>query len=183
VGVPVAAATWYICAVQNPQEQMQGVMAIRNQAAAWLTATKADLVARGLGFTSDDLAAISAAHATQTPPDPNAVTPEQREQAMKVAQQAASAEYPANGVDPSDSRLAPIGNMTLAQYAIAASAVMWGNDDQILVARVMGALGHDAGEWKAAGDGFTPLISGDIVIATLYGQLFAQVGDLPAKAH
>ena len=43
------------------------------------------------------------------------------------------------------------------------------------------SLGHTPQDWKAAMDGWTARIEDDVVIATMYGQLFSQVGDLPLR--
>ena len=50
-----------------------------------------------------------------------------------------------------------------------------------LVARVTAALGVSPADWEAAIEGWTQRIKDDIVIATMYGQLFAQVETLPMK--
>jgi hypothetical protein len=90
--------------------------------------------------------------------------------------------YPPNGLDEDDPRLAPVAGLSFAAYATAASALGWASEDPALVARTMTALGHTPEDWKAAMDGWTARIEDDVVIATMYGQLFSQVGDLPLRA-
>ena len=47
--------------------------------------------------------------------------------------------------------------------------------------RVLGALGHTREDYTKAGDHWTPLLKQDMAVATLYGQLFANAGELPRK--
>ena len=65
---------------------------------------------------------------------------------------------------------------------MAAKAIFWATDDAALVARVTAALGFTPADWEAAIAGWTDRIKDDVVIATMYGQLFAQVTKLPMKA-
>jgi hypothetical protein len=157
---------------------MQAIMA---QAGAWVTQYKADLAARGLGFTPDDLAAVAAA--AQAHPNPPASTDPAGDAAemQRVQQMAMTAEYPEGGFQPDDPRLTPVG-MSLVAYAVAAKAVGWANKDEALVGRVVAALGHTRDDYTKAGDHWTPMLKTDMPVATLYGQLFANVGDLPSKA-
>ena len=46
----------------------------------------------------------------------------------------------------------------------------------------MKALGHTREDYDKAGDHWTPMLKMDMAVATLYGQLFANVGDLPVRA-
>lgn len=160
---------------------MQAIMA---QAAAMLAAYRADLAARGLGFTADDLAAISAGAAAHPFPrghEPGA-PPAQAdvEAAQRVQALVASTVWPEAGVPPEDPRLAPHG-MTLVAYAVAARALGWGGEDRALVERVVTALGHTLAEWDEASAWWTGQCTTDMVIATLYGQLFSQIGELPTR--
>ena len=44
------------------------------------------------------------------------------------------------------------------------------------------ALGHTRADYDQASAHWTPMLKTDMAVATLYGQLFAQTGDLPV-AH
>jgi hypothetical protein len=160
--------------------KQQALLALREQAAAWLAAYKLELAARGLGFTADDLAAIEAAAAGHPPPA-EPLTWKQKWQVAKVSVQATLASFPAAGISPDDPRLAPIGGLSFPAYAVAARAIGWGSEDPALVARVLPALGHTVAEWEAAMAGWTERITDDVVVATMYGQLFSQVGELPRR--
>ncbi|WP_157544667.1 hypothetical protein [Nocardioides halotolerans] len=165
---------------QDPAAMGRAIQAIMAQAGAWVTQYKADLAARGLGFTPDDLTAV-AASATAHPTPPAAADPAAEAAEMEQVRQAAlTAEYPETGFAPDDPRLAPVG-MPLVTYAIAAKAVGWANGDDALVQRVVTALGHTREDYDAAGAHWTPLLKTDMAVATLYGQLFANVGELPAR--
>ena len=80
-----------------------------------------------------------------------------------------------------DPKLAPVAGLSFPAYATAAAAIGWATDDAALVARVTAALGVSPADWEAAIEGWTERIKDDVVIATMYGQLFAQVKDLPRK--
>ena len=71
--------------------------------------------------------------------------------------------------------------MPLVAFAVAAKAVGWANEDDALIQRVEAALGHTREDYDKAGDHWTPVLKTDMAIATLYGQLFANVGDLPVR--
>ena len=71
--------------------------------------------------------------------------------------------------------------MPLVAYAVAAKAVGWANEDDALIDRVVKALGHTREDYDKAGDHWTPMLKMDMAVATLYGQLFANVGDLPVR--
>ena len=88
--------------------------------------------------------------------------------------------YPETGFAPQDPRLTPVG-MPLVAFAVAAKAVGWANEDDALVGRVVTALGHTREDYDKAGDHWTPMLKTDMAVATLYGQLFANVGDLPVR--
>jgi hypothetical protein len=64
---------------------------------------------------------------------------------------------------------------------VAAKAIGWANDDTALVERVLEALGNTRDYYTKAGDHWTSLLKTDMAVATLYGQLFAHVGDLPLR--
>jgi hypothetical protein len=157
---------------------MQAIMA---QAAAWVAQYKSDLTARGLGFTPDDLAAITAS-ATAHPWPPGGAASSQADVAeMQHAQQMAmETVYPETGFASDDPRLLPNG-MPLVAYAVAARAIGWANDDTTLVDRVVTALGHSHDDYVDAGEHWTALLRTDMAVAMLYGQLFANVGDLPIR--
>ena len=89
--------------------------------------------------------------------------------------------YPGEGSTTDDPRLAPVAGLSFPAYATAAAAIGWATDDAALVARVTAAIGVTPADWEAAIEGWTERIKDDVVIATMYGQLFAQVGTLPMK--
>jgi hypothetical protein len=157
---------------------MQAIMA---QAAAWVTQYKAELTASGLGFTPDDLAAITAS-ATGHPLPPGGATPSQADQAemQHVQQMAMETVYPEAGFASDDPRLAPVG-MPLVAYAVAAKAIGWANDDTALVDRVVRGLGYSHDDYVKAGEHWTTVLKTDMAVAMLYGQLFTNVGDLPVR--
>jgi hypothetical protein len=160
--------------------KQRALLALREQAAAWLAAYKLELGARGLGFTADDLAVIDATAAAHPPP----TAPlgwRQKWQVAKVSVRATLASFPAGGIAPADPRLTPVGGLSFPAYAVAARALGWASEDPELVARVLPALGHTVAEWEAAMAGWTSRITADVVVATMYGQLFSQVGDLPRR--
>ena len=158
----------------------RAVQSIIAQAGAWVTQYKSDLAARGLGFTPDDLAAV-AASATAHPNPPEAADPAaQAAELEQVRQAALTAEYPETGFAPDDPRLTAVG-MPLVAYAVAAKAVGWANEDDALIQRVVTALGHTRDDYDKAGDHWTPMLKTDMAVATLYGQLFGNVGELPGK--
>ena len=80
-----------------------------------------------------------------------------------------------------DQRLAPVAGFSFPAYAVAAAAIGWATDDAALVERVTRALGLTPEGWATAIEGWTERIEDDVVIATMYGQLFAQVGQLPLR--
>ena len=97
-----------------------------------------------------------------------------------VAIKATVQSYPSE-LRQDDPRLAPVAGLSLPAYAVAAAAIGWATDDAALVARVTRALGLTPEAWQAAIEGWTARIEDDVVIATMYGQLFAQVGELPLQ--
>jgi len=165
---------------QDPAAMGRAIQAIMAQAGAWVAQYKSDLTARGLGFSPDDLAAIAAA-ATAHPDPPAAADPAAQAAEMEQVRQAAlTAEYPETGFAPEDPRLTAVG-MPLVAYAVAAKAVGWANEDDALVQRVVTALGHTRDDYDKAGDHWTPMLRTDMAVATLYGQLFGNVGELPLR--
>jgi len=165
---------------QDPMAMSRAIQAIMAQAGAWVTQYKADLTARGLGFTPDDLAAI-AASATAHPNPPVAADAAGEAAEMEQVRQAAlDTVYPETGFAPDDPRLIPVG-MPLVTYAVAAKAIGWANEDTALIDRVLKALGHTHDDYTKAGEHWTPILRSDMAVATLYGQLFANVGELPLK--
>ena len=160
----------------------RAIQAIMAQAGAWVAQYKSDLTARGLGFSPDDLAAITAS-ATAHPLPPGGATAEPRPQVAEmeqVRQAALETVYPETGFAPDDPRLTPVG-MPLVAYAVAAKAIGWANEDDALIERVVTALGHTREDYDKAGEHWTPMLKTDMAVATLYGQLFANVGDLPVR--
>jgi hypothetical protein len=169
---------------QDPMAMSRSMMAIMAQAPTMLASYRAELAARGLGFGTDDLAAISAGaeahpfpvgHMPGAPP-----TAADTEAVQRVQAQVAATVWPEAGVPPDDPRLSPHG-MPLVAYAVAARAIGWGGEDRALVERVVVALGHTLAEYDEASAWWSAQLTSDMVIATLYGQLFAQVGELPAR--
>lgn len=162
----------------------RAVQAIMAQAPTWIAAYKADLASRGLGFTADDLAAVTAS-ATANPLPPGytpgaAPSAEDTATVERVKAQVAETVFPETGFVENDPRLVGHG-MSLTAFAVAAKAVGWANQDDALIERVVTALGHTRADYDAASAWFTPMLSSDMAVATLYGQLFANVGDLPAR--
>lgn len=155
----------------------QAVMAFQRQAGEWLESTKAALVAAGLGFSADDLAEIHAAaqrHPFPAGYDPNApASPEAVAMAEDMAKRTMEAEYPPSGFPPDDPRLTPVEGVTLALHAIAAKAIGW-SDEEALATRVATALGIDPAAYRRAAAEFSRRVADDVVLATFYGQLFAQ---------
>ena len=165
--------------MQNPIAKQRALLALRDQAAQWLTAYDADLVARGLGFTPEDVAAVEASHASRPT---SSVTPGPLTflSAIWVGLKATFQSYPTE-LRLDDPRLAPVAGLSFPAYATAAAAIGWATDDAALVARVTAAVGVTPADWEAAIEGWTVRIKDDVVIATMYGQLFSQVQDLPRK--
>lgn len=159
---------------------MQAIMA---QAAAWMSAYERDLAGRGLGFTADDVTAI-AASATAHPLPPGhasgSPTAGDIEAARRVQAQVAETVFPEAGFAPDDPRLVPHG-MALVAWAVAARAIGWATEDRALVDRVLAALGHTRAEYDTATAHWTPMLTSDMAVATLYGQLFANAGSLPLR--
>jgi hypothetical protein len=166
---------------QDPMAMGRAMQAIMAQAGAWVTQYKTELTAGGLGFTPDDLAAITAS-ATAHPLPPGGATPSQADQAelQHVQQLAMETVYPETGFATDDPRLAPVG-MPLVAYAVAAKAIGWANEDTALVDRVVAALGYAHDDYVRAGEHWTPMLKTDMAVAMFYGQLFANVGDLPVR--
>ena len=156
----------------------QAVMALQRQAAEWLQSTKATLAEAGLGFSPDDLVEIQAAAERHPfPPgyDPDApASPEAVAQAQEMARKTMEAEYPPDGFPADDPRLTPVEGVSLALHAIAAKAIGWASDDEALTTRVTAALGIDADTYQRAATEWTRRCTDDVVLATFYGQLFAQ---------
>ena len=158
----------------------RAIQAIMAQAGAWIAQYKTDLASRGLGFTPDDLAAIAASATAHPNPPPVADAAGQAAEMEQVRQAALETVYPETGFAPEDPRLTPVG-MPLVAFAVAAKAVGWANEDAALIDRVVKALGHTREDYDKASDHWTPVLKTDMAVATLYGQLFANVGDLPVR--
>jgi len=168
--------------LQGPLGKQKALLTLRSQAVEWLTAYQADLVARGLGFTADDVTALQTARAAHPGPTSEDVGILLRLRMVVVGLAAVFRPYPPAGLDPDDPRLAPVQGISLTAYATAAAALGWASEDPALVARVTAAIGSTPDAWKAAMAEWTERFEHDVVIATMYGQLFSQVGDLPLKA-
>ena len=54
--------------VQGPLGKQRALLTLRAQALRWIDAYKADVVARGLGFTADDVTALETAKAAHPAP-------------------------------------------------------------------------------------------------------------------
>jgi hypothetical protein len=169
---------------QDPMAMSRSMMAIMAQAPTMLAAYRAELAVSGLGFGPEDLAAISAGAAAHPFPrghEPgSAPAPADVEAAQRVQAQVAATVWPEAGVPADDARLAPHG-MSLVAYAVAARAIGWGGEDRALVERVVTALGHTLAEYDEASAWWRAQVTSDMVIATLYGQLFSQIGELPTR--
>jgi len=165
--------------MQNPLAKQRALLALRAQAAQWLADYDAALIARGLGFTTEDVAAVEASHrARPTPAEkPGPLT---FVSAVWVGLKATFQSYPGE-LRADDPKLGPVSGLSFPAYATAAAAIGWATDDAALVARVTAALGVSPADWEAAIEGWTERINDDVVIATMYGQLFAQVVKLPMK--
>jgi len=168
-----------MCGMQNPLAKQRALLALRAQAAQWLAEYHAALVARGLGFTPEDVAAVEASRRARAVPTekPGPLT---FVSAVWVGLKATLKSYP-GALREDDPKLAPVAGLSVPAYASAAAAIGWAIDDAALVARVTAALGVSPADWEAAIEGWTERIKDDVVIATMYGQLFAQVKDLPRK--
>ena len=166
--------------MQNPLAKQRALLALRAQAAQWLAEYDAALVARGLGFSPEDVAAVEASHQNRAVPTekPGPLT---FVSAAWVGLKATFKSYPGE-LRADDPKLAPVAGLSFPAYATAAAAIGWATDDAALVARVTAALGVSPADWEVAIEGWTERIKDDVVIATMYGQLFAQVGELPMKA-
>lgn len=162
-------------------EMGRAIQAIMAQAPPMIAKYKADLAARGLGFTPDDLAAVAAAAAAHPDP-PVSDDPAADAAAMQRAQEMAmAAVYPVTGFEASDPRIAGVG-MSLEAYAVAAKAVGWANGDDALIERVCAALGVTRADYDQAGAHWTEVLKTDMPVATLYGQLYGAAADLPKRA-
>jgi hypothetical protein len=161
-------------------EMGRAIQAIMAQAPQMMATYKADLAARGLGFSADDLTAVAASAAAHPNP-PVSDDPAADAAAMQRAQEMAmAAVYPVTGFEATDPRLAPVG-MSLPAYAVAAKAVGWANGDDALIERVCAALGITRGDYDQAGAHWSEILKTDMPVATLYGQLYGAAAELPAR--
>ena len=170
---------WSDVTVQNPLAKQRALLSLRAQAAQWLTDYGRDLVARGLGFTPEDVAAVEASHKA-VPVSPVQAGRGTYFSAVWVAIKATVQSYPSQ-LATDDPRIAPVAGFSFPAYTVAAAAIGWATEDAALVARVTAALGLTPAAWEAAIEGWTERVKDDVVIATMYGQLFSQVQTLPLK--
>ena len=168
-------------AVQNPLAKQRALLAMRDQAARWLAAYKADLVARGLGFTPEDVAAVDASAAAHPLPaeQPGFGT---KLSMIWVGLKAIAAELPGRGAARGRPAAGAGGRALVPGVRRRRPRDRLGHDDPALIARVTAALGQTPENWQAAIDGWTERITDDVVVATMYGQLFSQVGRPAAQA-
>jgi hypothetical protein len=155
----------------------QSTLVLRQQAADGLAQTKAALAAAGLGFTADDLAVIAAAPQKYPIPEeytPGHASPETMAAVQDVAKRATEAEYPPNGYATDDPRLAPVEGLSIYVAAMAAKAIGFGSEDAAYVERVTRALGFDPATYLRAAAVWRERVVADVVLATFYGQVFAQ---------
>jgi hypothetical protein len=165
--------------MQNPLAKQRALLALRAQAARWLAEDHAALVARGLGFTPEDVEAVEASRRARPAPTERP-GPWTLISMVWVGLKATLKRYPGE-LRLDDPELAPVAGLSFPTYATAAAAIGWATDDQALVARVSAALGVSPADWEAAMAGWSERIKDDVVVATMYGQLFAQAGRLPMK--
>jgi len=160
----------------------RAVQALMAQAPQWVATYKAELAGRGLGFSADDITAIEAS-ATAHPLPSGGATPsaEDLEAIRRTQAKVAETVFPEHGLAPDDPSVAPIHGLSMAAYAVAAKAIGWAGEDRALVERVAAALGFSATDWDAAVEGWTRRCTDDMVVATMYGQLFTNVGELPRR--
>ncbi len=165
---------------QDPMAMGRAIQAIMAQAGAWVTQYKSDLTARGLGFTPDDLAAI-AASATAHPLPPAAPRPRRRRRRRwsRCGRRRSRRSTRRPGSRPT-TRGSP-------RWACRWSPTPWPPRRSAGPTRttrssdrVVAALGHTRDDYDKAGDHWTPMLKTDMAVATLYGQLFGNVGELTA---
>jgi hypothetical protein len=165
-------------------QRMRGVHALRAQAAAWLEDYREHLVARGLGFTDDDLRVIAESHAAH--PHPEGTDPAggpglgQKVGMVRALVKTIFTRFPVGGIPVDDPRIAPVHDIPLVTYAVAARAIGW-SPDEAFATRVVAALGADPSNWKPACKGWTERLLDDMQVATFYGQLYAQADPLPRR--
>ena len=152
------------------------MMAMRGQAEAWIASTNQALTASGHGFTPEDQAAIAASHAAHPYPEGHSeemrATPEEVAAAQDLAKRAMEVEYPPNGLDPADPRLASIEGVSLPLFAVGSKAIGWSTDDAH-IDRVVTALGIPRDTWDRAGTTFRTMVADDVVLGAFYGQLYS----------
>ena len=165
---------------QDPMAMGRAMQAIMAQAPQWLAAYKAELAAKGLGFSAEDIAAIDAS-AVAHPLPPSGGNSEADQAAIaRATAQVAETIFPEAGSTPT-TPARPINGVSIPAYAVAAKAIGWASEDQALITRVTAALGISAADWDAASKGWTQRLTDDMVVATMYGQLFNAAADLPKK--
>ena len=162
----------------------RGVIALHHQAHRLLRTYEEDLTRRALGLSAEDKAAIEQSKAAHPLPegfDPNAgPTAEQQAEIEATREAALKAVYPRDGIPDEDPRLEPINGVSLPAYAKAAAAIGW-STDAALKERVCNALGLDPAAFDDAGLEWRRRIQSDMVLATLYGQLFAAASGAPEQ--
>jgi hypothetical protein len=166
-------------------EMQRAIMALHHQAYRMLEAFQADLAARGLGFSAEDKVAIQESHSAHALPegyDPQAgPTAEQQAEIEATRQAAMNAVYPPEGIPEGDPRVAPIDGVSLPAMAMVAEAVGWSIETEFRE-RICKALGLDRAAYDAATEEWRRRLTTDMVVATLYGQLFAAVSGAPEQS-
>ena len=156
---------------------LAAITAFQQQALQQLQACKADLAAAGRGFSADDLEAITASAAANPFPDGYGPGTESKPAdiaaAQEMAKRAMEADYPEEGLQADDPRLAPVDGVSLALCAIGAKAMGWSTDPAFRE-RIARALGYEIEPWDRACAELTERVQSDVVLATFYGQLFSQ---------
>ena len=167
---------------QDPIAVGRAMQAIMAQAPQWFAAYRAELAAEGLGFSPEDVAAIEASALAHPLPPSGGNSEADQEAIARATAQVAETTFPEAGLDPNSPGVAPINGVSIPAYAVAAKAIGWANEDQALIDRVIAALGIARADWDAASAGWTQRLTDDMVVATMYGQLFnAAAAGLPMR--
>lgn len=160
----------------------RGVLALRDQAFAWMDDYREHLASLGLGFTDDDLLVIADSHLSHPTPAGMDDGPSLGQQASmwRAFAKTVFSRFPEGGIPPDDPRLGARAGLPLVTYAVAARAVGW-NPSEELAHRVLRSLGADPACWQPAMDAWTEILTDDMQVATLYGQLYVAAEPLPRR--